>query len=99
MFIQSKMCRAFVTLVYAGSMVVVPACTKTPPQGTQAHDQVPMYYRNPMDPLVTSPVPMKDKMGMDYVPVYAHQHDDAVVVTAEVQQALGVRTTKVLYAP
>ncbi len=29
-----------------------------------------LYYRNPMNPQVTSPVPMKDEMGMDYVPVY-----------------------------
>jgi membrane fusion protein, copper/silver efflux system len=29
-----------------------------------------LYYRNPMDPKITSPVPMKDSMGMDYVPVY-----------------------------
>lgn len=32
-----------------------------------------LYYRNPMDPMVTSPVPMKDSMGMDYVPVYADE--------------------------
>jgi len=32
-----------------------------------------LYYRNPMDPAVTSPVPMKDGMGMDYVPVYADE--------------------------
>jgi len=30
-----------------------------------------LYYRNPMNPAVTSPVPMKDEMGMDYAPVYA----------------------------
>ncbi|MFH1239519.1 MAG: efflux RND transporter periplasmic adaptor subunit [bacterium] len=29
-----------------------------------------IYYRNPMDPAITSPVPIKDQMGMDYVPVY-----------------------------
>jgi RND family efflux transporter MFP subunit len=34
-----------------------------------------LYYRNPMDPSVTSPVPAKDSMGMDYLPVYA---DEAV---------------------
>src|SRR5262245_19343234 len=26
----------------------------------------PLFYRNPMNPSVTSPVPMKDPMGMDY---------------------------------
>ena len=29
-----------------------------------------LYYRNPMNPQATSPVPMKDQMGMDYIPVY-----------------------------
>lgn len=33
----------------------------------------PLYYRNPMNPQVTSPVPAKDEMGMDYVPVYAEE--------------------------
>jgi hypothetical protein len=28
------------------------------------------FYRNPMNPSITSPVPAKDEMGMDYVPVY-----------------------------
>jgi membrane fusion protein, copper/silver efflux system len=32
-----------------------------------------LFYRNPMDPAVTSPVPAKDEMGMDYVPVYANE--------------------------
>jgi hypothetical protein len=32
-----------------------------------------LHYRNPMDPSVTSPVPMKDGMGMDYVPVYSDE--------------------------
>lgn len=31
----------------------------------------PLFYRNPMNPEVTSPVPAKDQMGMDYIPVYA----------------------------
>ena len=30
-----------------------------------------LYYRNPMNPAITSPVPAKDEMGMDYIPVYA----------------------------
>jgi len=32
-----------------------------------------LFYRNPMDPTVTSPVPAKDEMGMDYVPVYSDE--------------------------
>ncbi|MBK5254997.1 MAG: efflux RND transporter periplasmic adaptor subunit [Vicinamibacteria bacterium] len=32
-----------------------------------------LFYRNPMNPAVTSPVAMKDEMGMDYLPVYAEE--------------------------
>ncbi len=32
-----------------------------------------LFYRNPMDPSVTSPVPAKDEMGMDYLPVYSDE--------------------------
>jgi Cu(I)/Ag(I) efflux system membrane fusion protein len=28
-----------------------------------------LYYRNPMNPSLTSPVFRKDEMGMDYIPV------------------------------
>jgi Cu(I)/Ag(I) efflux system membrane fusion protein len=35
--------------------------------------KVPKFYRNPMNPDITSPVPAKDSMGMDYVPVYADE--------------------------
>lgn len=33
----------------------------------------PLFYRSPMNPTVTSPVPAKDAMGMDYIPVYAEK--------------------------
>jgi Cu(I)/Ag(I) efflux system membrane fusion protein len=39
--------------------------------------EAPIFYRSPKDPLVTSPVPAKDPMGMDYVPVYADKTDSA----------------------
>jgi membrane fusion protein, copper/silver efflux system len=32
-----------------------------------------LYYRNPMDPKITSPVFKKDEMGMNYLPVYADE--------------------------
>ena len=35
-----------------------------------AGERRPLFYRNPMNPEDTSPVPKKDAMGMDYVPVY-----------------------------
>jgi Cu(I)/Ag(I) efflux system membrane fusion protein len=55
-----------------------------------------LYYRNPMGPPDTSPVPKKDSMGMDYVPVYAGE-DDArtVVVPAGRLQRTGVRSQAV----
>jgi membrane fusion protein, copper/silver efflux system len=40
-----------------------------------------LYYRNPMGLPDTSPVPKKDSMGMDYIPVYEGEADDASIVT------------------
>lgn len=36
-----------------------------------------LFYRNPMDPTVTSPVFTQDEMGMDYLPVYADEATQA----------------------
>jgi len=62
-----------------------------------AEDRKVLFYRNPMGLPDTSPVPKKDQMGMDYIPVYA---DDAaagavVTVSADKVQKLGVRTEPV----
>jgi hypothetical protein len=57
-----------------------------------------LYYRNPMNPQVTSPVPMKDEMGMDYVAVYEDQKTAAhtgVYISREKQQLIGVKKGKV----
>jgi len=60
-----------------------------------------LFYRNPMDPAITSPVPRKDNMGMDYVPVYADEArsvatDGAVVtINPAVQQNMNVITERV----
>jgi Cu(I)/Ag(I) efflux system membrane fusion protein/cobalt-zinc-cadmium efflux system membrane fusion protein len=57
-----------------------------------------LFYRSPMDPRVTSPVPRKDEMGMAYVPVYADEMqsaaaDEAVVtIDPSVQQNMNVVT-------
>ena len=40
-------------------------------QVSQSDETRVLYYRNPMNPAITSPVPMQDEMGMDYIPVYA----------------------------
>ncbi|HXI03942.1 MAG TPA: efflux RND transporter periplasmic adaptor subunit [Candidatus Saccharimonadales bacterium] len=60
-----------------------------------------LFYRNPMDPTVTSPVPMKDPMGMDYVPVYAAEEGAAgsapgtVVIDPAIVQNMGVLSEKI----
>jgi len=60
-----------------------------------------LFYRSPMDPGVTSPVPRKDEMGMDYVPVYADEAassaNQGAVVTIDptVQQNMNVVTERV----
>ncbi len=54
-----------------------------------------LYYRNPMGLPDTSPVPKKDSMGMDYIPVYADESPDdigVVAVSPARVQTLGVRT-------
>ena len=40
---------------------------------TKSRERKILFYRSPMNPTVTSKVPMKDQMGMDYVPVYADE--------------------------
>ncbi len=44
---------------------------KNMPVNEKKQARQPLFYRNPMNPTVTSPVPAKDAMGMDYIPVYA----------------------------
>lgn len=55
-----------------------------------------VFYRNPMNPSVTSPVPAKDSMGMDYIPVYAdanaHGPTGTVSIDPVTIQNIGVRT-------
>src|SRR5579883_1405750 len=51
------------------------------------------YYRNPMGLPDTSPVPKKDSMGMDYIPVYEDDEDDngTVKISPAKVQMLGVQ--------
>ncbi|MBF0158046.1 MAG: efflux RND transporter periplasmic adaptor subunit [Magnetococcales bacterium] len=56
-----------------------------------------LYYRNPMGLSDVSPVPKKDPMGMDYLPVYEGESPTPstagqVVVAAGKMQQLGVKT-------
>jgi Cu(I)/Ag(I) efflux system membrane fusion protein len=54
-----------------------------------------LYYRNPMGLADTSPVPKKDSMNMDYIPVYEDDGAAApgtVKISLDKVQKLGVRT-------
>ncbi|MBS1190168.1 MAG: hypothetical protein H6R10_1960 [Rhodocyclaceae bacterium] len=68
----------------------------TAPGGKQ--ERKLLYYRNPMGLPDTSPVPRKDPMGMDYVPVYEGEEEAGPAAPNEVRistdkvQKLGVRT-------
>jgi membrane fusion protein, copper/silver efflux system len=71
----------------------------TPDSGSQSaeNDREILYYRNPMGLPDTSPVPKKDSMGMDYIPVYADEsasEDEAgtVRISPVKVQRTGVRT-------
>ncbi len=59
----------------------------------------PLYYRNPMNPEITSPVPARDDMGMDYIPVYAESDQGKaspgeVRIDPAVVQDIGIRTAQ-----
>jgi Cu(I)/Ag(I) efflux system membrane fusion protein len=75
----------------------------TPAAAAPQAERKLLYYRNPMGLPDTSPVPKKDAMGMDYIPVYAGDEPPAapgtVVLSSEKVQALGVRTERVRFAP
>lgn len=75
--------------------------------GTQSHTEATastsaasaerklLYYRNPMGLPDTSPVPKKDSMGMDYIPVYAGdetEDKEGFSVSAAKVQKLGVQS-------
>ncbi len=62
-------------------------------------ERKPLFYRNPMNPEITSPVPAKDQMGMDYIPVYADEDQETTAGTVTIDpvtvQNIGVRTATV----
>jgi Cu(I)/Ag(I) efflux system membrane fusion protein len=58
-----------------------------------------LFYRNPMNPSITSKVPAKDEMGMDYIPVYKESESAAgqtvtgrVRITGEQLELAGIQT-------
>jgi len=66
------------------------------------------FYRSPMDAKQTSPVPRKDEMGMDYLPVYEDEVSGGassveglatVTIDPQRQQLIGLRTAEVASGP
>ena len=59
------------------------------------------FYRNPMGLPDTSPVPKKDSMGMEYIPVYAGEDEDGSVIKLSPGrlQRTGVRSEAVTIRP
>ncbi len=80
----------------------VPSASTPPPGGRRI-----VYYRNPMDPAIHSDTPVKDSMGMDFVPVYADEAEATASVAGratltlsqERRQMLGVRSEAAVQAP
>lgn len=66
--------------------------------GTVKAERKILFYRNPMGLPDTSPVPKKDPMGMDYIPVYEGEQEtepssaNQIKISTEKVQKLGVRT-------
>ena len=84
---------------------VVEISNNTTPQGSASagakKERKLLYYRNPMNPQAISSVPMKDSMGMEYVPVYEETASTTayggptVTISPERQQMIGVKTEPV----
>lgn len=66
----------------------------------ESDSKEPIFYRNPMNPDVTSATPAQDYMGMDYIPVYAEDNSEntdptgTVKIDSTIVQNIGVRTQK-----
>ena len=55
-----------------------------------------LYFKHPMGKPVTSPVPKKDEMGMDYIPVYENEvAGTGVSVAPDMIQTMGIRSVPV----
>ena len=52
------------------NMNLTPVYKETEEVKETAKERKILFYRNPMNPGITSDVPTKDEMGMDYIPVY-----------------------------
>ncbi len=80
----------------------------TAPPAAKPGERKILYYRDPMNPQITSPTPKKSSDGMDYVPVYEEEGSGAeadggtkrgIRVDPRMMQASGVRVEEVKTRP
>lgn len=65
------------------------------PAPTTAGERKILFYRHPHKPDVVSDHPLKDEMGMDYVPVYDAGPGGGVLISPTVMNNLGLRSAAV----
>ncbi|MEN6585771.1 MAG: efflux RND transporter periplasmic adaptor subunit [Sulfuricella sp.] len=84
----------------AGQVVATTAQTPSAAKPATRERKI-LFYRNPMGLPDTSPVPKKDQMGMDYIPIYEGEEGNEpeqarqVKISSEKIQQLGVRSEPV----
>lgn len=95
-----------VAVASAGAGLAVGALALRHPTAPGNGERRALYYRDPMNPSRTSPVPRKDEMGMDYVPVYEGGEGaggaaatGGVYVDPRMAQNSGVRVEEVRVRP
>ena len=96
------MCLSFMRPGFAGAVLVAVAATVLAAPASAADPACPggkvKFYRDPMGGPATSPVPKKDSMNMDYIPVCdgeAEASPGAVQISPDKVQKLGVRSAVV----
>jgi len=82
----------------AGYWIAAGDTDTTDSMQSASSESIPLFYRNPMNPEITSPVPAQDEMGMEYIPVYSDENAGGEALTGTVRidptivQDMGVRT-------
>jgi Cu(I)/Ag(I) efflux system membrane fusion protein len=77
------------------TLTAIKKAAEATPAGPAGGERRIVYYRHPMGLPDTSPVPKKDQMGMDYIPVYEDElagPPGSVTLTPEKIQRSGIRT-------
>jgi len=96
--------------IATGAVLLLSRPASGPPVASQSGETAErkvLFYRSPMNARQTSPIARKDEMGMDYLPVYEGEANDAPTVpgmaTVDIdpsrQQLIGLKTVEVKAGP